>query len=125
MIRPATLLAVDAALEGVTGIALIAAPGIMTQLLFASALEGAGVIVARIGGMGLLGLALACWPARVEGARRSGVAGLFAYNLLTGIYMLIVGLGGVAVGILLWPAVVVHLIVAALIADVWRRNPLE
>lgn len=125
MTRPATLLAADAAIEGVTGLVLIIVPGVVAELLFASPLAGAGVIMARIGGMGLVGLAVACWLARGEASLRAGVAGMFVYNLLTGVYLLFIGFGGVAVGIFLWPVALFHSVVAVLFAVFRHQRPME
>lgn len=120
MIRPATMLTVDALIEGATGIAIIVAPNIVSRLLFASPLEGAGLIMARIGGIALVCLAVACLGIRDQAAIRAGIAGLLAYNVLSGVVLLLAATGGVYVGILLWPAVVVHLVVAAIFAVLWR-----
>src|SRR5271168_2059839 len=54
----------SAVLETVTGVALIADPAFVIQLLFGAQLSGGGVAVGRVCGIGLLALGLACLPSR-------------------------------------------------------------
>jgi len=122
MTRAADVLRLDAAIEGVTGIALIAAPALVARVLFGTGLEGTGVIFARVAGMGLVGLALACWLGAGGEPLRAGVVAMLAYNALTFVYLALVGLDGTA-GVLLWPAVVVHAAMAVFFVVVLRQLP--
>jgi hypothetical protein len=98
--------------EAATGLALLIVPSLVGQLLLGFVLSGVAVLVARVAGIALVGLAVACWPG-------PPLAGMLIYS--TGV-MLLLGYSGVkgdATGILLWPAVVLHGIVAALLARAW------
>jgi hypothetical protein len=119
MSRAADLLAVDAAIEGATGLALIAAPGLLARFLFAASLDDGGTIMARLAGMALVSLAVACWMGRRSYALRAGVAGMLAFNILAGAYLALLGLGETPMGPLLWPVAVVHVAMAFLFAVLW------
>jgi hypothetical protein len=120
--RPAGLVAVDTAVEGVTGIALMLAPGVVSWLLIAARLDAAGAFVARVAGIALVALCVACWTGARGPGIRGAVAGLLLYNLLCAAYLGGVGLARAPVGPLLWPAVVVHTALAVLLAAAWRRT---
>ena len=56
------LLVVTAALEGTTGLALVALPSQLAALLLGSSLDApAAMTLARIAGVALLALAVTCW----------------------------------------------------------------
>ena len=82
---------------------------------------GAGVAVARIAGMGLLAIGLACWPAREAAGRGSALLGMLTFSVLIALYLLRVGVvyGG---GVLLWPAVAAYGVIALLLARVLLRR---
>ena len=86
--RRAVLL--SAIFEAATGIALIATPSLVGLLLLGTELSGAAVVVARVAGLALLALAVACWPRRML-PRQQRVA-LLGYNLLVALYLTYVGL---------------------------------
>lgn len=121
MTRVSTLLAVDTAIEGATGLLLIAAPGVVASLLFAAGLEGAGIVMGRLGGIALLSLSLACWIGRTGPGARAALAGIGAFNVLATVYLAVVGLGG-QTGVLLWPMVLVHAVMTALLARAWTSG---
>ncbi len=50
--------------EGVTGVCLLALPQIVVRLLFASEISGSAVMIIRIAGIGLIGLAVFCWAGK-------------------------------------------------------------
>ena len=116
------LLAVAAAGEAFTGLALVAAPSMVVALLFGAGVDGTGAVMSRIAGLALIGLGLACWPRGVSApVSRPAIAGLLAYNGLAACYLGIVGLDGQG-GALLWPAVAVHAGLTALLAIAWTRK---
>lgn len=121
MMRESTLLAVDTAIEAATGLLLISAPGVVAQLLFASGLEGSGVVMGRLAGIALFSLSLACWIGRTGPGDRAALAGMGTFNVLATIYLAVVGLGG-QTGVLLWPMVLVHALMAILIASAWSSR---
>jgi hypothetical protein len=95
--------------EGLTGLALLVLPTLVGRLLLGAELTGAGIPAARVAGIALIGLAIACLPGRA-------LVGMLTYSALVTLYLGYVGLTGVFVGILLWPAVVLHAILTALLA---------
>ena len=98
--------------EIATGAALFLAPSIVAQLLLGAALDGAGIPVARVAGIALIGLGLACWPL-------TPLVGMLVYSTLVTLYLAYLGLAGGFVGLLLWPAVILHLVLSVLLGMVW------
>ena len=78
------------------------------QLLLGVDLTGIAVPVARVAGIALIGLAVACWPG-------PPLVGMLTYSALVALYLVCRFAVGLT-GILLWPAVVVHTILTALLA---------
>jgi hypothetical protein len=48
--------------EAATGLALLIAPSLVVQLLLGEQLTGVAIPVARVAGIVLIGLGIACWP---------------------------------------------------------------
>ena len=109
------LLMVSGAIEVATGAALILAPEVVARLLLGAGLSDGGVAVARVAGFGLLSLSIACWPGGNEATAQATWA-LFVYNLLAGLYLGYLRVGGGFVGYLLWPACALHALLALLFA---------
>ena len=79
------MLAAGAVVEAAAGLGLLLDPSTLAELLLRAPLDGAGPIIARLGGGGLLALGIACWFARrtPSTAAGLGVARAFlAYNLV-------------------------------------------
>jgi hypothetical protein len=95
--------------EAVTGVALLVVPSLVGQWLFGAELAGVAVTVARVAGIALIALGIACWP----GPPRIG---MLTYSAVVTLYLVYVGFAGGLTGILLWPAVVLHLMLTALLA---------
>jgi hypothetical protein len=107
------LLVFTALAEGGTGMVLAAYPPIVVQLLFGEGISGAGVVItSRLAGFGLIALGVACWPE--EGSVRP-FYGMMTWSVLAMLYLIYVGIRGEAVGLLLWPAVLAHAILVALL----------
>ena len=110
------LLTVTAAIEAGAGLALIAFPSATATLLIGAPLsEPVALSVARVGGTGLLALAVACWCARVDAhsrAARGVVAAMLLYNLGTVVILGAAGLQSPSAGVGLWPAVALHIAMA-------------
>jgi hypothetical protein len=104
-----------AGLEVAAGSALIANPDFVVQLLIDASLSSGGIAVGRVGGFGLLSLGLACWPTR-DVVTAQATSGLFIYYLLATLYIGYLGVVGGFVGYLLWPAFVLHGLLALLLA---------
>lgn len=109
------LLALEAAIEGTTALALIFFPGVVVWLLFRAELAAIGIVMARVAGITLLALALACWLGRRGQNAASAVAGILTYNILTAAYLGFIAFQGQMAGILLWPAVVFHAVMSSLL----------
>lgn len=95
--------------ELATGLALLLAPSLVSQLLLGTALAGIALTVARVAGIALIGLGIACWP----GPPRLG---MLIYSAAVAVYLAFIGMTGEPAGILLWPAVALHAILSALLA---------
>ena len=94
--------------EIATGAALLIAPSLVGQLLLGAELAGIAVIVARVGGIALIALGVACWPG-------PPLIGMLTYSAAVTLYLAAVGIAGAATGALLWPAVVLHASLTALL----------
>jgi len=66
--------------------------------------------------MALIGLGVACWPG-------SALAGMLIYSASITLYLAFLGFDGGANGVLLWPAVILHLILTALLIHKFIRLP--
>ena len=117
----AKVLAFAAVLEIGTGLALLADPAIIVMLLLGADVSGTGILLARCFGIALLALGVACWPGRqrVDGASPV-LRGMLAYNAMIALYLAYLGVVGHYAGLLLWPAVVLHGVVALLLA--WKSR---
>ena len=113
------LLSLAAAIEAVTGLALIIDPQVASRLLLGAELAGAGIAVARVAGIALLSLGLVCWMSRQDASKTAVLAATLTYNLLVTAYLIYLGLGADLVGILLWPAIAIHAVLTLLFANVW------
>ena len=118
----AVWVAAAAGLEVVTGVGLVVAPSLLASLLFGSEMNASGDLVGRISGLVMLCLAFGCWPRPFEGENRQALASLLALSLLATVFLIYVGIGGVNVGVLLWPAAAAHLILAILLARTWMSR---
>jgi len=113
------LLSFAAVAEALTGVALMAVPSIVGRLLLGADLSGVTVPVARVAGMALVGLGVACYPG--EAASR-GLSGMLAYSLLVTLYLVYLGLDGEWVGSLLWIAAAIHAALTVLLAASWFKT---
>ena len=94
--------------EAATGVALLIVPSLVGQLLFGEELTGVAIPVARVTGIALIALSIACWPG-------PPLAGMLTYSSVVTLYLAYLGFAGGLTGILLWPAVVLHIILTALL----------
>ncbi|HRH15217.1 MAG TPA: hypothetical protein PK225_12800 [Azonexus sp.] len=103
------VLVLAAVAEATTGLALLIAPSLVGHLLFGSELTGVAEAVARVTGIALVALGIACWPG-------TPLVGMLIYSAAVMLYLAYLGFTGGSTGILLWPAVAYHLIVTVLLA---------
>ena len=105
-----------AAIEIVTGLGLIVSPPILAWLLLGSVLDAPpAIIIARIGGVALLSLGAACWFASQDENSRAAagvMAAMVLYNCGATILLAYAGIAQGLSGLGLWPAVLVHTVLA-------------
>ncbi len=94
--------------EAGTGLALLVVPSLVGRLLLGEELTGIAIPVARVAGIALIALGVACWP----GPPR---VGMVIYGAAVALYLAYLGFVGGSSGVLLWPAVVLHVILTALL----------
>ncbi len=98
-----------------TGLALLIVPSLVGRLLLGEGLTGIAIPVARVAGIALIALGVACWP----GPPR---VGMLIYSAAVTLYLAYVGFAGGLTGTLLWPAVGLHVILTALLARASTRD---
>ena len=115
-------LAFAAVVEVGTGLALVIHPALVVGLLLGADVSGVGTLLGRCFGIALLALGLACWPspARVERGSAAFRA-MLIYNVLIALYLAYLGTIGHAGGLLLWPGVALHAVVALLLVWTWSK----
>jgi hypothetical protein len=101
------------------GLALLIVPSLVGRLLLGEDLTGIALPVARVAGIALTGLGVACWA--------SPLVGMLTYSVAVVLYLAYLGVVGGSTGILLWPAVVLHVILTALLMRAasikgWQRQ---
>jgi hypothetical protein len=109
------MLVVAAVVEVATGMALLVVPSLVGLVLLGEELTGVAISVARVTGIALIGLAVACWPG-------PPIVGMSIYSAGVALYLAYVGLTGGRSAMLLWPAVVAHVILAGLLVLTARRD---
>jgi len=106
------LLTLEAVIEAGVGLGMVVLPSLLATLLLGSSLAApVALTVARVAGVALLAIGIACWLARHDGQSRAarGLLGaLVVYN--AGVFM-VLAYAGIALGLSgigLWPVVAVH-----------------
>jgi hypothetical protein len=87
-------------------LALLIVPSLVGRLLLGEELTGIAIPVARVAGIALNALGIVCWPG-------TPLVGMLTYSAAVTLYLAYVGFAGGLTGILLWPAVVLHVILTA------------
>jgi len=128
--RSKRVLVLAAVSEAATGVALVIAPSLVGRLLLGAELTGVSIPVARVTGIALIALGLACLP-RFERGQPGSDAGssssqalraMLCYSLLIALYLAYLGIGGEWVGGLLWPAVAAHAVLTILLGRVCFKS---
>jgi hypothetical protein len=109
------VLILAAVAEAATGVALLVVPPLVGRLLLGEELTGIAIPVARVAGIALIALGVACWPG-------SSLVGMLTYSAAVTLYLAYLGFAGGMNGILLWPAVAIHTILTFLLARAWLKN---
>jgi hypothetical protein len=110
------VLPIAAVAEAATGVALIVVPSLVGRLLLGADLTGVANPVARVAGIALLALGIACFPSCTP------LCGMLTYSVLATSYLFYLGVRGEWAGPLLWPAIVFHVILTALLARAWLQS---
>jgi hypothetical protein len=110
------VLTLAAVVEAATGLALIIVPSLIGQLLFGTEFTGVANPAARVTGIALLALGVGCWPGS------TAFCGMLTYSALVTLYLLYLAIRGEWVGPLLWPVVVIHALLTALLARAWFQS---
>jgi hypothetical protein len=101
--------------EAGTGLALLIAPLLVGQLLLGEELVGVAIPVARVAGIALIALGIACWPG-------SPLVGMLIYSSAVALYLAYLGFAAGLAGVLLWPAVGLHVVLSILLGRAWRTT---
>jgi hypothetical protein len=99
--------------ETATGLALLLEPALVGKLLLDAEFLGVAIPVARVAGMGLIGLGTACWPG-------PALVGMMIYSTAVTLYLAYLGFAGGLAGVFLWPAVALHLVLSILLGRAWQ-----
>jgi hypothetical protein len=97
--------------EAATGLAMLVFPSLVGRLLLGEDLAGIAIPVARVAGIALVALGIACWPGPAR-------IGMVTYGAAVTLYLAYLGLASGANGILLWPAVALHAVLTVILIRV-------
>jgi hypothetical protein len=98
--------------EAALGLALLVVPSLVGQLLLGEELTGVAIPVARVAGVALVALGIACWPG-------PPLVGMLTYSTVLTLYLAYLGLAGGLSGVFLWPAVALHVVLSILLGRAW------
>lgn len=98
--------------EAAAGLALLSVPALAGRLLLGEELTGVAIPVARVAGTALIALAIACWPG-------PPLVGMLTYSTIVTLYLGYLGFAGGLNGVLLWPAVALHVVLSILLGRAW------
>jgi hypothetical protein len=112
------VLILAAVAEAATGVALLIVPALVARLLFGAEPIGVAIPFARVTGITLIALGVACWPDRNT---LRAFFGMWTYSLLAMSYLVYLGLKGEG-GILLWPGAAAHAVLSVLLVLAWRKE---
>ena len=76
--------------EAATGLGLVVVPSLVVRLLFGVEITSVSLSIARVTGMALIGLGIACWPGCTP------LCGMLTYSALATVYLAYLGLAGVS-----------------------------
>jgi hypothetical protein len=108
-----------------TGLVLVINPAIVVALLLGAEISGVGIALGMSFGIALLALGLACWPSGMVAQTNSpAFRAMLLYNTLIALYLAYLFTVEHVGGVLLWPAVALHAVVAILLVWSWRRKRL-
>jgi len=110
------LLIATAIFELATGIALLVTPSLIVELLLGEGLgSAASIVVSRVAGSALIAIGITSWLGRDtnRGASQMGLlVGLLTYNCAVPVILTSAAMVSGMHGIALWPAVILHSLLA-------------
>ena len=101
--------------EGATGLASLIVPSLVGQLLLGEHLAGVAIRVARVAGIALIALGIACWPG-------PPLVGMLIYSALVTLYLAYLGFTSILTGVLLWWVVALHVVLTVFLARAFIRR---
>jgi len=114
------ILIFSAAAEAGTGIALMLGPSIVIPLLLRGTTTDLAIWLGRFVGVALLSLGLACWPEpHRPTVSVAAFRAMLTYNTLVALLFGYLGAVVHVGGLLMWPAALLHLVIALLL---WMRR---
>jgi hypothetical protein len=103
-----------------SGLFVVVSRSLFSHLVWGAELSAVGQVLGHLGGIVLLALGISCRPARtLPNVSAPAVRAMLAYNLLAAGYLAYIGVASNLVGVLLWPAVVIHAILGVLVIRAW------
>ena len=103
----------SAVVEILTGLGFLVAPAWIIGLLLGEGVSPIGIAVARVLGIGLLSVGVAAWESPGQDSRLAPRSGLCIYNVGAAAVLAMLGAYGGMNGVLLWPAVILHGLIGA------------
>jgi hypothetical protein len=98
--------------EAATGLALLIVPSLVGRLLLGEEFAGIAIPAARVAGIALIALGIACWPG-------PPLVGMLIYSAAVTLYLACLGFAGGFAGAFLWPAVALHAVLSILLGRAW------
>lgn len=111
-----TALMMAAWVEIIVGASFLLVPNAQSQLVFGAIPEEVGVYFARLAGIGLICLGIACLPPNLAGTSRLAVRALLIFNIGATILFAWIGVATTFRGVVLWPVVILHAVIAIALA---------
>ena len=119
-----TVVMIAAWVEILVGFSFILLTNAQSQFIFGATPDPTGILFARLAGIGLIGLGIACLPSSIAGTRPHAVRSLFIFNIGATIFFAWVAVATTVRGVGLWGVVILHAVLAiALAASLKHENP--
>lgn len=107
-----------------TGLALMVDPAVVIRLLLGESATGIVIPIAQFLGVALFAFGIACWPNTQRSTHATAAfRGMLTYNVAVAVFLGYQFIAGHVGGVLLWPAIVLHAVVAVLMLQAWRSEP--
>ena len=118
-----SLLTITALIEGVTGLALAIMPSFVVSILLGTSLTDiSAILIARLAGVALTTIAIACWLSRSNTQSAVIVKAMLAYNVFSIVLLVYAVLFERIAGLGLWPTVLIHFgLLVWCLSSLWKR----